>query len=186
MAAVGPAETMAGTDGGVQGPSGACTEDISLRLSDGRDEARLDLTSLRPGQAEGQDRRSAVQVPSGAAGVSGAWLVGHGPDVLIGVQLPPGKHLSVRLEPLGGSPDEAPDHLVAFLDGCPQEPDLCTTDDPTARFGDQRVERKGRWCDSRKDEASMNSSGAYTTILVDTTYPLEFTTARLVYEVTDL
>ena len=81
---------------------------------------------------------------------------------------------------------------MAFLDGCPQEPDLCTTDDPTARFGDCIGEiESGRWWGGFEEgwQASIENSSAddlYTTILVDTTYPLEFTTARLVYEVTDL
>lgn len=169
-----------------------CSEDISLRLSGERDELRLDFTDLRPGQPDGQSRRSAVQVPSGASGVTGAWQIGHGPDFLIGVRLPPGKTLSVRLDPLSSAPDGEPDHLVAFLDGCPEEPDLCSTDDPTSRFGDciSAIDN-GRWWSGAGEgwQASLDNPGEddlYVTLLVDTTSPLELTGGNLVYEMTDL
>jgi len=182
------------TDGGDTGAPEPmpCSEDLSLRLTGGRGTARLDFTDARLGQPDGQARRSAVQVPSGAAGTSGAWEIGHGPDFLIGVQLPPGTALSVRLEPQGSPADGTPEHLVAFLEGCPADPDLCNTDDPMARSGDCISEiADGSWWSGVDEgwQASLENPSEdelYLTLLVDTTSPLEFLRGNLVYDLTEL
>ena len=183
--------TADGNDTGEPEPV-PCSEDISLRLRDGARSLRLDLTAPRPDQPSGQTRQSAVQIPAGADGANGAWLVGHGPDFLIGVRLPPGKALAVRLDPTNSITASTPDHLVAFLDGCPDDPDLCSSDDPTGRSGDCISEiHDGRWWTGAGEgwQASLENPSEdelYMTLLVDTTSPLELEGGDLVYEMTDL